>query len=190
MATTHYGRTEERNLASPWGDTAFLPSPLLLAVSLGALGRHRHLCALKQGPAKRTGDSLTAFMPLLNTPGKGKSGGLHSCHHTSSWHSKLAVSKGSKQEGKIVFQYFLSFFFLSSQQNYSFSQGESEKHNVLFVFIRPREIPLASMAGELVRIQERTMASWAFWSIRCLGEHSRDCQRGNGRDGVYHQLEL
>ena len=69
-------------------------------------------------------------------------------------------------------------------------QGESEKHNALFVFIRPREIPLASMAGELVRIQERTMASWAFWSIRCLGEHSRDCQGGNGRDGVYHQLEL
>lgn len=65
---------------------------------------------LNKGPAKRAGDSLTAFMPLLNTPGKEKSGGLHSCHHTSSWHSKLAVSEGSKQEGKIVFQYFLSFF--------------------------------------------------------------------------------
>lgn len=108
---------------------------------------------LNKGPAKRAGDSLSAFVPLLNPPGKERYGGLHSCHHTSSWHSKLAVSKGSKQEGKIVFQYFLSFFiFIFTAELFFFSQGESEKHNALFVLIRPGEIPLASMAGDLVRM--------------------------------------
>lgn len=107
---------------------------------------------LNEAPAKRAGDSLTASMPLLNSPGRERFGVsiavITPPLGTLSWQSKREINRREKQFSSI-FSFFFIFIFTAEL---FFSQRESEKHNALFVLIRPGEIPMAFVTGDLVRI--------------------------------------